>query len=88
MLTKQQKQSIEYKTGFQKGRANGIWLCRNIILPLPVPDLSKDLSREAARLAGMRNYSKASMQQLKDFLTGQHRQKVLFKPGADGIELE
>jgi hypothetical protein len=87
MLSRAQRQSVEYKTGFMKGRKNGIYLAYHKIFPLPTEDLSKDMAREAARQLRMPRYSQVSQEELKQYIINRGYDTVLFKAEDGEIQL-
>lgn len=82
-----QPKSADYKAGFAKGRKNGIWLAYHKIFPVPTQTLSKDLAREAAGLAGMKNRGHATHQELRQYLIDHGHENVIFKPGDGKVQL-
>lgn len=76
------------REGFQNGRRAGIYLAYNYIFPIPVDILDKDLSREAAGLAGMSGRGNKSITELKDYLRQQGYNKVIFKKNREHNRVE
>lgn len=76
------------REGFQSGRKAGLYTAFNYVFPIPVNLLSKDLAREAAGLAGMRSRGDKSIVELKQYLTDNQYNAVIFKKAANGNRLE
>jgi hypothetical protein len=70
-LSRAQKSNPLYRAGLANGKKAGFYIAFNIIQPLPINQLSKDLLRDyAGRIGGMPNRGNASLQQLRNFVSG------------------
>ena len=69
-LNRAQKQNPLYKAGMASGKKYGIYLAFNVIQPIPINRLSKDILRDyAGRIGGLANRGNASLQQLQTFVS-------------------